>query len=99
MDRLRQRAAAEKLTAPAAERTELFMEEFLRNVRRNGRLKELELIAAFKTRGFLADASVPFLFKDAMLAPELVRRKKLHLGGGGVADKGVVGRIFARCGR
>jgi hypothetical protein len=35
--------------------------------------------------------------KDSLLAPKLAARGKLHLGGGRVKDRAVVGRIFARC--
>jgi heterodisulfide reductase subunit C len=97
LDALRQLAAKRNLAAPAGRRTLIFMEEFLRNIRRNGRLNELELIGAFKTRAFLTDASIPFLFKDATLAPKLRARGKFHLRGEQAADRGVVERIFARC--
>ena len=40
-------------------RTVLFQQAFLDNIRRNGRLSELELIGAFKTKAFLEDWSVP----------------------------------------
>lgn len=98
MDALRQCAVRESLAAPAGARTLLFQREFLRNIRRHGRLRELELTGMFKTRAFLRGAGVPFLFKDAALAPQLRARGKLHLAPKGVADTSLVDRIFARCG-
>src|SRR5512135_3886722 len=59
MDALRQIAYESGLAPAPARRTVLFQKAFLQNIRRNGRLNELELIAAFKTRGFLGDLSVP----------------------------------------
>ena len=59
-------------------------------------LLEIELIAAFKGAVFLRDRSLPFLFRDAGLAPQLQKRRKLHLVGESVKDRGVVARIFAR---
>ncbi len=97
MDALRQ-LAFEAGAAPArARRTVLFQKAFLQNIRRNGRLNELELIAVFKTTAFLGDRSVPLLFKDAMLAPKMRARGKLHLVGEKVHDRRLVDRIFARC--
>jgi hypothetical protein len=46
----------------------------------------------------LNDLSIPFLFKDAMLGPRTMARGKLHLVGESVRDRGVVERIFDRCG-
>jgi heterodisulfide reductase subunit C len=96
MDALRQ-LAFERGTLPAAERrTMLFQKAFLDNIRRHGRLGEIELIAAFKGAVFLRDRSLPFLFRDAGLAPQLARRRKLHLIGEQAKDRGVVARIFER---
>lgn len=97
MDALRQTSFESGVAAGPARRTLLFQKAFLQNVRRNGRLNELELIAAFKTAAFLGDHSVPLLFKDAMLAPKMRARGKLHLIGEKVHDRRVVDRIFARC--
>jgi len=97
IDALRQRAVAEDAVAPAHRRTVLFQKVFLENIRRNGRLAELELIGAFKTGAFLADLSVPMLLKDAWLAPKLMRRGKFHLRGERVRDRKIVERIFQRC--
>ena len=42
------------------------------------------------------DRSLRALMKDALLAPKLMQRGKLHFGGQRVKDRGVVERIFAR---
>jgi heterodisulfide reductase subunit C len=97
IDGLRQLCLERGLASPEQQRTIVFQQAFLDNVRRNGRLAELELIAAFKTRSFLADLSVPQLMKDALLAPKLMRRGKFHLRGEKVRDRQVVERIFERC--
>ena len=60
-------------------RTFLFQQAFLDNIRRNGRLCELELIGAFKTKAFLADGIVSALFKDALLAPQVDAAGKVAL--------------------
>lgn len=97
MDRLRQMSIERSAAAPAQRRTILFQKAFLRNIRRNGRLNELELVRDFKTSSLLAELDIPFLFKDAALAPKMRARGKLKLRGGSVRDRGVVDRIFARC--
>jgi len=97
MDALRQLSAERGVTTPKQQRTVLFQKAFLRNIRRNGRLNELELIAEFKFSTFLHSRSLSFLFKDATLAPQLMKRKKFHLVGEKAHDRAVVGRIFARC--
>jgi heterodisulfide reductase subunit C2 len=97
IDWLREQAIRTGVAAPAQRRTWLFQKAFLDNIRRNGRLDELELIAAFKTGAFAGDLNLPALFKDATLAPKLIRRRKFHLRGEKVRDRAVVRRIFARC--
>lgn len=99
MDTLRQMAAERGLCSPEQRRILLFQQAFLDNVRRNGRVKEVELIAQFKMQGFLKDRSVPLLLKDSMLGPKMMQRGKLHLGGHKLKDKAVVRRIFERCRR
>jgi heterodisulfide reductase subunit C len=96
MDALRQTAFERGLASKEQTRTVLFQKAFLDNVRRNGRLNEIELIAAFKGEVFLRDRSIPFLFKDAGLAGQLQKRRKLHLRGEKVKDRAVVARIFDR---
>ena len=97
LDALRQ-LAAEHDAAPASQRrTLIFQQAFLENIRRNGRLAEMELVGEFKGRSFWNDMSVPQLFKDAFLAPRMLKRGKLHLRGEKVRDRGIVRRIFARC--
>ncbi len=97
MDRLRQLSVESATTSPAQQRTVLFQKAFLRNIRRNGRLNELELIGTFKTSAFLNDLEIPFLFKGAGLAPRMRARGKLKLNGARVRDREVVDRIFERC--
>ncbi len=98
MDALRQAAYERGLASPDQARTLLFQKAFLRSIRRHGRLNELELIGLFKTSVFLNELSIPFLFKDAMLGPRTMARGKLRLTGETVRDRGVVERIFDRCG-
>ncbi len=97
MDYLRQAAVERGEASEARRRTVLFQQAFLDNIRRNGRLCELELIGEFKTRAFLKDGSIPQLMKDAFLAPKLAVRRKFHLLGERVKDRGVVRRIFEKC--
>lgn len=97
MDSLRQLAFAESVSAPSARRTMLFQKAFLQNIRRNGRLNEMELVGLYKTEAFLGDLSVPLLMKEAFLAPRMLARHKLHLIGEKVRDRDVVRRIFDRC--
>jgi heterodisulfide reductase subunit C len=78
-------------------RTVVFQQAFLDNIKRNGRLNELELVGQFKTMAFASDTSVPLLFKDALLAPRMMQRNKLHFRSERVHDRGVVKRIFDRC--
>ena len=97
MDALRQLAVARGVAAEDRIRTVLFQRAFLDNIRRNGRLCEVELIGVFKTKAFLADRNIPLLMKDALLAPQLMKRKKFHLRGERVQDRGIVERIFQKC--
>jgi len=97
MDALRQLSVENGVECPGVRRTVIFQKVFLDNIRRNGRLKELELVGFFKTKAFLKDPSVPFLFKDSLLAPKMIRRGKFHLMGEAVRDRSVVDRIFRRC--
>ena len=97
MDALRQLSVERGTDTPEQRRTVLFQKAFLRNIRRNGRLNELELIGEFKLSTFVRGRSLSFLFKDATLAPELMKRKKFHLLGEKAHDRAAVARIFARC--
>jgi heterodisulfide reductase subunit C2 len=97
IDALRQISIARGIMSAAKRRTVLFQRAFLDNIRRNGRLSELELVGTFKSRAFLGDRNVRLLLKDALLGPKLARRGKLHLTGQRVKDRAVVQRIFARC--
>ena len=97
MDALRQISAERGVATPAQQCVVLFQKAFLNNIRRNGRLNELELIAEFKLSTFLRGRSISFLLKDATLAPELMKRKKFHLAGEKARNRAVLARIFARC--
>jgi len=96
MDALRQFSFERGAASPAQRRTVVFQKAFLENIRRNGRLNEIALIAAFKGEAFLRDRNIPALFQDAGLAPKLQKRRKLHLIGEKARDRGVVARIFER---
>ena len=97
MDALRERSLQLGKVASEAETTVSFQKAFLNNIRQNGRLDELQLIARFKTEVAFRTLRPAVLFKDAALAPQLRKRKKLHLSAGRVADRELVGRIYARC--
>jgi len=97
MDALRELSLRRGVVSPDQERVVAFQQAFLNNIRRNGRLDEIELIAEFKLRALPHERSLGFLLKDAGLAPELQKRKKLHLRGEKVDDRAVVRRIFERC--
>ena len=97
MDALRQLSFERGVSTSEQQRTVLFQKAFLNNLRRNGRLNELELIGEFKLTTFMRGRSIAFLLKDSPLAPELMKRKKFHLAGEKARDRAVVARIFARC--
>ncbi len=97
IDTLRQSAVQRRMASEERLRTVMFQKAFLDNIRRNGRLCEVELIGMFKTKAFLQDKNVTLLFKDAMLAPQLMKRKKFHLRGERVKDRQIMRRIFAKC--
>jgi heterodisulfide reductase subunit C len=78
-------------------RVYLFQKIFLDNIRKYGRVHEVELIGQFKTFGFLKDFNVPLAMKDSLLAPKLMQRGKFHPFGENVRDRGIVQRIFDRC--
>jgi len=97
MDALREASLAHGMAASERLPVVSFQEIFLENIRRNGRLNELELIGRFKVDVLVHTGRIPFLFKDASLAPKLGKRKKLHFAPGKARDRGVVERIFERC--
>jgi heterodisulfide reductase subunit C len=97
LDALRQVAIEAGQAAKSQKRTWLFQQAFLNNVRRNGRLNELELIGVFKTKAFADDWSISALLKDSLLGPQLVKRGKFHWKGEKVKDRDIVRRIFDRC--
>ena len=97
MDALREASLAMGKVAPSQQPTVAFQSAFLDNIRRNGRLAELELIAQFKSAVFFRTGRPAFLFHDAGLAPQMSRRRKLHLRPERVHDRKVVERIFEKC--
>jgi len=98
MDALRQISVEKKITAPKYESTVLFQKEFLKNIRRNGRTNELELVAAYKISGFLGNFNPFWAVADAKLGWPMLIRNKLHFKiGSPVKDKGLVKRIFDKC--
>ncbi len=97
MDGLRQLSLETGSASSAQQRTIIFQQAFLDTIRRNGRLVELELIGVFKTKTFLSDGSIAHMLKDALLAPQLSKRGKLHIARNRVRDRQVVERIFSRC--
>ena len=97
LDGVRQMAVENGVVPPEQRRVYLFQKAFLDNIRKNGRVNEVELIGQFKTVAFMKDFNVPLLLKDAFLAPKLMQRSKFHLAGEKVKDRGVVRRIFDRC--
>jgi len=97
MDALREASLGRGMAAPDRYPVVAFQKIFLENIRRNGRLAELELIGQFKMDVVFRSGRIPFLFKDAALGPQLGKRKKLHLVTGKARDRGVVKRIFERC--
>ena len=97
MDALREVCLLHGWVAPAQQPVVSFQKAFLQNIRRNGRLNELELIFCFKADVVFRTRQPAFLFKDASLAPQLSKRRKFHLFGEKARDRGVVDRIFARC--
>jgi heterodisulfide reductase subunit C len=96
MDALREESLARGDVADEAFQVAAFQRIFLENIRRYGRLNELDLIGRFKMGVVLHSGRISFLFKDADLAPQLGKRKKLHIRSGNVRDPKVVERIFER---
>ena len=98
MDALRQISVEKKITAKKYASTVLFQKEFLKNIRRNGRTNELELVAAYKISGFLGNFNPFWALSDAKLGPAMLTRGKLHfMPGSPVKDKALVKRIFDQC--
>lgn len=97
VDALRQESLDRGIESPAQTRTIVFQKAFLDNIRRNGRLAELELVGLFKTAAFFKDFNIPLLMKDSLLAPQMMVRGKLHFMPKKVKDRGVVQRIFEKC--
>jgi len=99
MDALKQISLEKKCVNPTMKRVVAFQRAFLNAVRRNGRTNELEMVAAYKIRGFLGDGNPILAIKDAELGLPMLLRNKLHIKvGSPVKDKALVKRIFAKCG-
>ncbi len=96
MDHLRQRSVERGVASAPQRDVILFQQAFLANVRRFGRLNEIDLMMRYKGEVFFKGGGVPKLMRDSGLAPELMKRGKFHLSGEKVRDRGVVDRIFAR---
>ena len=101
IDVVRQQAAANGIIPEEQQRIYLFQRAFLDNVRKFGRVNEVELIRVFKMRSLFSDYDVISAMKDGMkdlpLAFKLRQRGKLHLRGEKARDTEVVRRIFDRC--
>lgn len=98
LDALKQISVEREIESSAQQRTIVFQKTFLDNIRRNGRLAELELVGLFKTAAFLKDLSIPLLMSDALLGPQMVMKNKLHIiPKRAVKDRAVVRRIFDKC--
>ena len=98
VDALRQISVEKGISAKRFNKTVLFQKEFLRNIRRNGRTNELELVAMWKLLGFASDFNPLAALRDAQLGPKMFFRRKLHfMPGSPVKDKAVVRRIFDKC--
>jgi heterodisulfide reductase subunit C2 len=97
LDALREFSLREGKVSAEAQTVLAFQRAFLDNIKRNGRLNELDLIARFKLEVALHGRQFSFLFKDAGLAPQLRSRKKLHFSSERARDCDLVGRIYARC--
>jgi len=76
MDALRETSLAHAWERLRSSRWFPFRKRCLDNIRRNGRLNELELIARFKADVLFHTGRLAFLFKDASLAPQLAKTQE-----------------------
>ena len=76
IDALRQLAVERDTVPPPRRRTVLFQQMFLENIRRNGRICEVQLMGRFETKTFLRDGNLPRLLADALLVPRLMKARK-----------------------
>jgi heterodisulfide reductase subunit C2 len=90
MDYLRQEALRRGTVHPKAKDILAFHESFLGSIRKNGRLHEVGLVAAYKLKTF-------HLLQDVLVAPALLARGKLSLLPHGTPGKDQVQRIFDKC--
>lgn len=91
IDALREVALREGLAKPPR-RIKAFHQAFLQQIRRFGRIFELEMIMSFKMRSGA-------LFSDAMAAPGMLGRGKLALTPNKIRGVEEIRRIFAACER
>ncbi len=103
IDALRQISVEQGVTSRPFKKTVIFQKEFLRNIRKNGRTNEIELVGWFKARdyasGFSPTGAVKEELGNAVLGLKMFKRGKLHfVSGSPVKDKAVVERIFEKCG-
>ncbi len=98
IDALRQFALKANKVPASRQRILAFQQAFLTSIRKHGRLAEFELTLDFKARGYFATPmDIPFLMENALLAPKMITRGKLHFLPHGVKDTALVKRIFDRC--
>jgi heterodisulfide reductase subunit C len=90
MDYLRQESLRQGVAHPKAKDILAFHESFLDSIRKNGRLHEVGLIAAYKLKTM-------HLLQDVLVAPKLLARGKLGLLPHGIKGQKAVARIFERC--
>ena len=74
IDALRQISVEKRISAKRFNKTVLFQKEFLRNIRRNGRTNELELVVAWKLLGLASDLNPLAALRDAQLGPKMFFR-------------------------
>ncbi|MFB3903734.1 MAG: 4Fe-4S dicluster domain-containing protein [Acidobacteriota bacterium] len=89
MDFLRQESWRRGLIHPRARNIVAFHSSFLASIRMTGRMFELGMIADYKRRSWK-------FFQDALLAPKLLTRGKLHLFPHRIRGAKAVRKIFNR---
>ncbi len=89
MEYLRQESLRRGLVHPKAKDILAFHQAFLDSIRKNGRLHEVGLVAAYKMKTL-------HLLQDVLVAPKLLFRGKLKLFPHSIAGKKAVQKIFKR---
>ncbi len=90
MDYLRQESLRQGKAHPKARDILAFHRSFLDSIRKNGRLHEVGLIAAYKLR-------TGHFFQDVTVAPKLLKRGKLKLMAHKIEGRDAVANVFERC--